>query len=344
MFKKLKLVGVCIWLLLTGQSCIEEADIKLRSEKPKLVVDGLVTNENRSYSVKLSYTGVYTNSNFIPNNLVVNGARVTIKDSRGNSYNLLQDLQELGTYRTADNAFVGQLGNSYSLHITLPSGEKYSCSPETLQSVSEIDKLNYEYKQSTKIGEPDQYRVSVSTKDPATPNNYYRWRAYGYSRWQSTGALCSAFGPSICYEYCWVPTVYPQIVLASDANFNGKNITNIPVYNSPIRSVGNHFIEVTQYSLSKNAYTFWQLYEEQRKRVGSIFDPQPAPIEGNVVNENDPNDIALGYFGASAVSIKKLIIPFDETKQKTNTQLVAKGDCRLAFLFASLSRPSGFDQ
>ncbi len=334
-------IGLCFLLLLINQSCIEEVDLKLRSEKPKLVVDGLVTNENRSYSVKLSYTGVYQNSNFTPRNLAVNGAKVTIKDSRGRTFDLPQDILEIGTYRTKDGAFVGEIGLSYTLTVIMPTGEEYVSIPETILPINEIETLTYEYKKNKGVDQPDFYLVNLTTQDNPESGNFYRWNAIGYSRWQSTGAPCGAFSPSICFEYCWVPTVYPQIILASDINFNGKKITNIQVYNSPVRSIGNHFIEVNQFSLSKNAYTFWSLYEEQRKRVGSIFDPQPAPIEGNLVNINDPADIALGYFGASAVSTKKLTIPLED-KVTVNPRLIGLGDCRTAFVFATLIRPKGF--
>ena len=323
-------------------SCIDEIDLPIRVEKPKLVVDGLITNENTSYVVRLSFTGKYENSLSTPTNLALNGAKVVITDDRGRKTELKQDVLELGTYRTIDPSFVGTIGYSYKLEVTLPNGEKYSTIPERMLSVAAITNLSYEFKKVGTINTPDAYQVFLDTKDPAGEQNFYRWSAYGYSRWESTGALCSAFGPTICYQFCWVPTNYPDVLLFSDAAINGNFIKKFPVFLSPIRAVGNHFVEVTQYSLSKNAYTFWNLYEEQRKRVGTIFDPQPAPIEGNLVNEADGTDIALGYFSVSSVSKKKLTIPVDQTV-RGNAALIKEGDCRKAFTNATLDRPSGWE-
>ncbi len=323
-------------------SCIEEIELPIRVEHPKLVVDGLITNEQGPYIVRLSFTGKYQNSLSTPSNLALNGAKVVISDDRGRKTELKQDVLELGTYRTIDPNFLGTIGYSYKLDVTLPTGEKYSTKPERMNAVSPILNLTYELKKVGNVSTTDAYQVFLDTKDPGQEKNFYRWSAFGYSRWESTGALCSAFGPTICYQFCWVPTDYPQVILYSDASINGNFIKKVPVFLSPIRTVGNHFIEVTQYSLSKDAYTFWSLYEEQRQRVGTIFDPQPAPIEGNLVNGSDGTDIALGYFNVSAISKKKLTIPIDQNV-RGNAALIGQGDCRKAFLNGSLDRPTGWE-
>jgi hypothetical protein len=339
-----RVIGKFLFLVVfaTLFSCIDEIDLPIRLEKPKLVVDGLITNEPGPYIVRLSFTGKYQNSLSTPANLALNGAKVIISDNRGRSTELRQDVLELGTYRSIDPNFVGQTGFSYKLEVQLPTGEKYTTKSELMNPVSPILNLSYEYVNVETINSNDGYQVYVDTKDPAEEQNFYRWSAYGYSRWESTGALCSAFGPTLCYQNCWVPTDYPQVLLYSDASINGNFIKKYPVYLSPVRAIGNHFIEVTQYSLSKNAYTFWNLYEEQRKRVGTIFDPQPAPIEGNLTNDEDPTDIALGYFSVSSVSKKKLTIPIEQNV-RINPSFIMKGDCRKAFINGSLERPSGWE-
>jgi Domain of unknown function (DUF4249) len=329
-------LGICLF------SCIDEIELPIRVEKPKLVVDGLITNEPGPYLVKLSFTGKYQNSLSTPANLALNGAKVTISDNRGRSSELRQDVLELGTYRTIDPNFRGNAGYTYKLEVLLPSGEKYATKPGVMQPVAPILNLSYEYKKVESLNTTDGYQVFVDTKDPANEQNFYRWSAYGFSRWESTGAICGAFSPILCYQYCWVPTDYPQVLLYSDASINGNVIKKYPVFLSPIRAIGNHFIEITQYSLSKDAYTFWSLYEEQRKRVGTIFDPQPAPIEGNLVNQTDPTDIALGYFSVSSVSKKKLTIPIEQNV-RTNPSFIKLGDCRKAYINGTLDRPSGWE-
>ncbi len=324
-------------------SCIEEVSLPLRVERPKLVVDGLISNEKSTYKVKLSYSGVLSNSLGIPPNLALNGAKVILQDNLGKSTQLLQNVIELGTFETIDSTFIGAIGKSYKLIVTLPNGDVFSTKFQKMLPVPDITSVNYKFNDVVNISQPDGYNVYVSTKDPAEQQNFYRWAAYGYSRWQSTGVPCGPFSPSICYDFCWVPTTADNVTIASDVAINGNSFTDIPVFFSPIRAVGKHYIEVIQYSLDKDAFTFWNLYEEQRKRVGTIFDPQPAPIEGNLVNEADKYDIALGYFSVSSISRKKLTIPFDGSLPFSKV-LIGKGDCRLAFPFGSTYKPLGWPE
>jgi len=58
---------------------------------------------------------------------------------------------------------------------------------------------------------------------------------------------------------------------------------------------------IRQYSLSSQAYDFWQTAQMQREETGSIFDPVPSNISGNIFNVNDPDELVLGYYSASAV-------------------------------------------
>ena len=52
---------------------------------------------------------------------------------------------------------------------------------------------------------------------------------------------------------------------------------------------------------------FLKKYQEQQSRTGSLFDPVPAPLEGNVYNEANPSQLALGYFSAAGVYRKRYV-------------------------------------
>jgi hypothetical protein len=73
--------------------------------------------------------------------------------------------------------------------------------------------------------------------------------------------------------------------------------------------------------------------DEQTTRTGSIFDPLPASPEGNIYNVNHPIELALGYFGAPAVSYKRIIIvPMylkEHLLQGIAGIFIEEGDCSL---------------
>ncbi len=63
--------------------------------------------------------------------------------------------------------------------------------------------------------------------------------------------------------------------------------------------------------------------------TGSIFEPAPSAILGNIENVNDPEDIIFGYFGASAISTKSIFIPAIEAPYPPNDILILPDDCRM---------------
>lgn len=289
---------VFLFLSMLLNACVEEVNLPLRDPEPQLVVEGLLSNDPVPYEVKLSYTGVFASGRFLPSRLAVNGALVSISDDKGVRTVLEQDFLEPGTYRTADPNFVGVVGRTYSVTIVTPDEKKYVSRPERLNAVPPINRLYAEFAERTRT-RPDGYEIYIDTQDPAESQNYYRWTAYGFSN-----RPCGN-------PYAWVPFFSRGINIFDDRNINGKEVKRRNVLFSAMYGSGFHFIEVAQYAMSREAYQFWQLYNEQLNRTGSILDPLPAPIKGNVVNADNPDDIALGYFQVSGIARRKLKITPD---------------------------------
>ena len=84
---------------------------------------------------------------------------------------------------------------------------------------------------------------------------------------------------------------------------------------SYIYAFGKHYIDIGQHSLTGEAYKFAERFKEQQTRTGTTLDPLPASIKGNVFNAADSNDFALGYFSASSVTHKRVIlVPYSLTQ------------------------------
>ncbi|KAA5547822.1 DUF4249 domain-containing protein [Adhaeribacter rhizoryzae] len=322
-------------------ACIEEVNLPIRNEEPQLVVEGLITNEKPPYSVRLTYTGTFLAGRIAPASLAVSGALVTITDNTGATATLKPVLQQPGVYRTTDTTFIGQVGRSYRLKIVTPAGKTYQSKPEILAPVPPIEKLTAAFKEIPDYSQPSGYQVMADTKDPGESENYYRWTAYGYSRREATG---KPRGGSICCTNCWIPVYNNSINIFTDAQINGNWIKGQKVFFAPYYARGKLFVEVSQYSISRDAYQFWKRFQEQQSRVGSIFDPLPAPLEGNIVNAENPAELALGYFGASAVSRQRLTISGDTLVLFPDyyKEFIKPGDCRLAYPDASIYQPENW--
>jgi hypothetical protein len=327
-----------VYLLIIGSvtSCIEEVKLPIRNETARLVVEGMITNEPLPYAVKLTYSGAFQTTRELPPELYVSNATVTISDDLGKTVSLFPLGQ--GIYQTTDSSYVGTVGRSYTLTVETSEGKKYVSQPEKLLPVAPIDSLTFEFYNNdvTTEGKYNGYKVYVNTRDPAETGNYYRWTGYGYSRVHSTGVPCSLGSPNICNDYCWQPNFSTEVHILSDAAINGRPIRNQYAFFSPIYTTGPHLVEVSQLSMTREAYQFWRLYQEQQTRVGSILDPLPAPIIGNVANANDSQELALGYFAASAVARKRFTLRDFDPKHinkiiVTTEYLIRQGDCQYAF-------------
>jgi len=323
-------------------SCIRQITPPIRQSTPILVAEGMITTEPGPYTVKLSYTGRFTNASvrIDSNQNFINDAAVVIKDSDGDSSSCI--LSSPGTYQSADSNFIGISGHTYTLEIFLPNGKTYVSKPEKMNPVPGIDSISVSY-DSTYVTDvrPTQLIISVNTPDPPGVQNYYRWTASGYVPRKSWGGPCTFGAPPctdpfmcLCFAECVQYLSNDQLNVLSDQFINGREIIQ-PVFYSPLYWYGKHFIEVKQYSLDQDTYFFWEQYIEQTNRTGSILDPLPASLTGNIYNLADSNDLALGYFGASAVTTKKVIIvPFFLQKyylESVAGSYVLMGDCHQVF-------------
>lgn len=291
-------------LLIAPLACIDQVNLPVRTEAPRLVVEGQITNETPP-SVRLTYTGNYTGAD--GQNLgifYVRNAQVSLTDDQGRSVRLRE--MGLGTYQTSDTTFRGQVGRSYSLSIVLSDGKRYRTEPEQMPVVPVIDSISARLVRTGNLAKPFAFAYGANTNDPANAKNYYRWTAYGYTTRLSEGVPCSLGNPSLCNYRCWTLESTQVINIYSDDAINGRPLRNRQVFQLPVYAIGPQLIEIQQYGITQANYQFWKLYQQQNARTGSIFDPLPAPVTGNVINANDPTDRARGYFAVTSVTRRRL--------------------------------------
>ena len=346
--RKLSIAYLCV--LLTA--CVQEVQLPIRQVERRLVVEGLLTNEPFPW-VRLTYSGRYNSNNPSPPQLTVNDALVVIRDEEGHSVRLVPDPFAPSYYGLRDSTFRGEVGRTYILSITLPDGTRYESRPERLNPVPVLEPLRATLRPGIlAFGQPDYYDVRIDTQDPATPGNYYRWSALGWiGRWvqfDPNNPPVNVFGPPCNTCSCWIPNYGPPGDVLSDALVNGNRITQRLVYSLPVYAVGPQFVQVRQFSITRAAYQYWTLFEQQRTRSGSLFDAQPASIEGNVRAVNDTTKRALGFFGASAVSQQRITIAGDTINYNRFLTRYGKqfipptGDCFSNFSNPILVPPSGW--
>ena len=311
------------WWLLTA--CIERIPLdESLAGQPLLVVDGEMSNLNEPYRVQLSYTSptlrAYEGEE-------LTGARVYVTDERGGRADLAET--EAGTYETDSTTFWGRVGQTYQLHVEAPDGRSYVSLPETMPQTAPIDTVYFELESRSRLIESEgetllttwglQFYLDGGTG--ASPAGYYRWT------YSETYQFTSPLGGPLCYL-----TTFPTrlISVASTQDLARDQVVKQPINFVDItgRKLQKRYsLLVRQASLTERAYRFWQNVVEQQENVGSVFDPPPAPIAGNMRNVNDDGEVVLGYFQVAAVTRKRIFVSRFDVPERTGLRPDGFPDC-----------------
>ncbi|WP_347157964.1 DUF4249 domain-containing protein [Pontibacter chitinilyticus] len=328
-------------LLLLVSGCIDPLELNIGSDAKRLVVDGLITNEPGPYTVKLSMSepyATYTGGRSV----AVQEAAVVISDEQGTREELTETSP--GIYQTSINGIRGEVGHTYTVTIRTKEGRTYTSAPEMLLPVAELDSLYAEVKPQQVLNseniEETVYVVNVyaDAQDPVQAKNFYRWQWEGTYRvstqpWDYSEKVRGVRVPmpKDCCAICWITNHTNNVNVQDDRLINGGGIKHHLVTQLPVtaQTFGTkYYLEVKQLSVSEAAFDFWSTLGEQISTVGSIQDPPPATIIGNISSIDNPEEKVLGFFGASAVSRKTIFVRREELGVNPG-ELILPDDCRV---------------
>jgi hypothetical protein len=308
------LILITVFTLFT---CIDPYSPKLTGYESLLVVDGLITDANSSYSIKLTRT--FQDENSIPVN--VSDATVSISDDAGN-INFF-NYSGNGVYKSDSTAFKGVVGRTYILHITTTDEEEFVSEPCLMQSVPDIDSIYFARDDElTNNNTENQSGVRIYLDSKGNDNNkYYRWTfdetwKFKVSNPKKFDYIHTSYPDSPLFapvadikEFCWKHRKSGEILIRSIDEGQPVKIEKQPVYFIPTeksdRLLIQYSILVNQYSISKNEYDFWDNLKQVNETGGDIFARQPYPVISNIHSANNSKKRILGFFQVSAVSQKR---------------------------------------
>ncbi|MBW4360004.1 DUF4249 domain-containing protein [Flavobacterium taihuense] len=255
-------------------SCEDVINVDLNTAAPRLVIDAAINwqkgTDGSSQKIVLSTTTDFYSA-VIPK---VSGASVSIKNSENTNF-VFSEIANAGEYQCTN--FDPVIGETYVLTI-IYKGETYTAT-ETMQSVTPID--NIAQKSNGGFSGKD-YEIEVSFKDPLA-KNYYMVKFF--------------------------PDIYkaPSYEVIGDQYTNG----NEKAWNfsdSDLKQGTN--IAITHYGISQDYYNYMNkiISIASSSGGGSPFQTPPATVRGNIVNQNNIDNYALGYFSLSEVDFKNYVI------------------------------------
>lgn len=306
MHKNLQIIGL-ILLAVLSHACIETFYPDIEEYENILVVDGMVTDENRPCLVRLSRTFSYEDFNADPET----GATVIILDKEG----LPSHLEEIspGNYYTDTSSFRGETGGRYQLHIILADGKEYQSDYVTLKKAPPVENLDVRYEEKeTRVQDIVSHGIQfyLNTHDPLNETRYYRWE------WEETWEFTVPMqAPDKADRFkCWKSDVSRSIMLGNTNHLTSDRIIDYPLHyvtdeTNRLRIL--YSLLVRQYAISQAAYEFWKMHDDLSENSGTLFDPIPTKVAGNIYNLTDPGEPVVGYFEASGVSTRRVFVSND---------------------------------
>ncbi len=298
-----------IFLILLLTSCIDPISFNPNQEEnPSLIVSGFITNEEGGYTVSLtrsaSFTSVLQEGG---NNKPEGDAIVKIIDQNGVELRLLQTKPNSGIYKSTSTGWKGKVGNEYHISIKTRNGEEYASKPEVLNASPAIDSVYYIYEVHQKLNQLFEIYETEGLQF-YTDLHFKKENTFYMYNWDGTYIMETAKGgmPD-CYIKQNGDLIF-NILSSSDFSKNSVTAHNLNFDELGIEYNIKFSYNLKQYAIGPTAYTFFNAIKDQLNSTGSVFDPTPAKISGNVYNVNNPKEVVLGFFGAFGVSSKRIFI------------------------------------
>lgn len=297
-----------LMLLIAAPGCIEPFEPDISRYEQVLVVEGSFTDLPGNHYVRLSTTMQYSDAT--PD--MVTGAAVAIKNSDGmtETYREIED----GVYLLDSGLMEGVIGKSYQLIVETLDGKRYESAFEPLKGGVKIDSLYYEIESNDSDSaavQGDGLQLYIDAEDPRGETGFYRWD------WEETWEFTVPYSkPGFERKRkCWKTRLSSEISIESTVQLE-RDIVYRHKLNYISRSTNRlsrqYSLLVKQFALSREAYDFWRNLELANEHTGTLFDPPPTPVTGNMENVNDPLEPVLGYFEVAGVTEKRIFISRSE--------------------------------
>ena len=308
----LSLAGL-VFLCLSG--CIESyvPDV-INAPASYLVVDGFI-NGNGVTRMKLSRTTSIATTTVPP---AEKGARVFIVDNTGQQYALTEKAS--GSYQS--DSLLLLPSRKYQLRITTASSTTYESDLLPLKVTPPIDNLTWKQTDT-------QVQLAVSTHDASAQSRYYRW---GFLE---TWEFHSAFESLLEYDAkrdiivtrttpiytCW-RTERPSIIKqGSLAQLSQDALLDFPLLDLSSRAERfkiRYSVLVSQLAQTPEEFAYYELLRKNTEAVGTVNDPLPTQLTGNVHRVDNPTEPVLGFVGTHTVQYKRLFINRQELSLPAN--------------------------
>ncbi|QDA59533.1 DUF4249 domain-containing protein [Hymenobacter jejuensis] len=295
-------------LLLALASCIDRFEpTVLNASVGYLVVDGSI-NLNGVSTVRLSRTQNLSSKDAPP---AETKASVFIEQEGGLRFPLLETAP--GVY--ASQALNLVPGKRYRLFFRTQKQQDFASDFVEAKTTPAIDSVTWQ-------AGAQGLQFYVDAHDAANNTRYYRWdfeetweftSAYVSGVEYRNGQLTSRTGEDIFH--CWRTEKSTAIKLGSTAKLGQDVIAHQPLTLLPPTSekLGQKYsLLVRQYALTAAEFAYWELLQKNTESLGTLFDPLPSQLVGNVHALSDASETVIGFVGVQSVTEKRIFVDYGQ--------------------------------
>ena len=256
--------------------CTEKINIKLANNQPRLVVEGMITNEATVKTIRLSTTTDYFYTQVAPS---VTQATVSINNGTTTT-TLIENPANSGIYVTPA-IYIGIPGVNYTLNIQLKdaiNGQQVFSANETMPKAYSPDSIQLLFHPD--FGKKGYWETQLFLQDPPEVN-FYSFRGYRNDT--------------------LITDTLSNVRTSDDKFYNGRYIKGMTTlfWNQEYKweqiKIGDK-VTLQVGSITKDYYTFLEQLREEIQPKNPLFSGPSSNVFTNISNG------AYGYFAVCAVS------------------------------------------
>ena len=246
---------------------------------------------------------------------VETGANVVVQAESGAVFNLSETVQ--GTYVSAPLNL--SAGAKYRVQITLSTGKQYVSDYTTGIVSPPVDSISW---RKNSVG---GIQLFINGKLASNQSKYYQWRTeetwqfhsqyvtkykWIYNVRNEISGIATLGGPDTSLFNCWKTVNSSTLLLANLDKYSGDTVHEQVAYIAPnsIQLTILYSINVIQTALTQDAYLFFDNMKKNTQQLGTVFDPQPSYVPGNIHAVGNPSEQVIGYISATQESSKRIFL------------------------------------
>ncbi|MBS9523637.1 DUF4249 family protein [Litoribacter ruber] len=353
MKKLLYTIGI---ICLSMTSCIDEVNLRTETQDTKLVIDAWISNDP-----EMSYVKVYESTPFVSGDfhlpledVPISGAWVENRNGFVTSFRPPSYPSHGLTVYSPFEEYDFEPGDQFKLIVILSNGDRVESDWQEVHNPAGRIAFDYELSFQTVFidrwnGEPFPQRREYwdfnarIEKANAQENHNYYVKASGIEQLYTAGLVENC----TCTCYLSYPNLNYSLTAVNSSS--PASTYTVPMGRMEAGRNTRFYLKADVYSVSEQAAAYLSSIGVQQTNTGSIFDPMPFKISGNLRNTDNPEQEILGQFStAYHTSFDEMInraTLFSENRDK-NIKLIypasVTGSCLEEYPEADTSPPAPF--